>query len=88
MNPINKAALRAAVLIHEQLAEHKSQDPPLYLPEYSWNNIQRLQRQIDLARRHGWHGAVARLTEDLATALDNCRRELENAFAHPAISPD
>ena len=80
MDPINKTALRAAVLIHEQLAGSKRQDVPLYLPEYSWNNIQQLRRQIDLARQRGWHGAARRLTEDLANTLDNCRRELENAL--------
>jgi hypothetical protein len=80
MDPINKTALRAAVLIHEQMASGKRQDASLYLPEYTWTNIQRLRRQIDRARRHGWHRAASRLNEDLATALDNSRRELENAF--------
>jgi hypothetical protein len=80
MDPINKTALRAAVLIHEQLASGKRQDTPLYLPEYSWTNIQRLRRHIDLARRHGWHRAASRLNEDLANMLDNCRHELENTL--------
>ena len=34
MNPINKAMLRAAMLIHKQLAKSKSQAPPLYLSHY------------------------------------------------------
>jgi hypothetical protein len=80
MDLINKTALRAAVLIHEQLASGKHQDASLYLPEYTWTNIQRLRRQIDLAHRHGWHRAAARVTEDLARTLDDCRRELENAI--------
>ena len=80
MDPINKTAMRAAVLIHEQLAGGTRHDLPIYLPEYSWNNIQQLRRQIDLARQRGWHAAAARLTEDLAGALDDCRRELENAL--------
>ena len=79
MDPINKTAMRAAVLIHEQLAGGTRHDLPIYLPEYSWNNIQQLRRQIDRARERGWHRAAARLTEDLAGALDDCRRELENA---------
>jgi hypothetical protein len=80
MTPTNKATMRAAVLIHEQLAGSKSQVMQLYLPEYSWNNIQRIRRHIDLARQRGWHRAASRLTEDLATALENCRHELENAL--------
>jgi hypothetical protein len=79
MDPINKTAMRVAVLIHEQLAGGTRHDLPIYLPEYSWNNIQQLRRQIDRACERGWHRAAARLTEDLADALDNCRRELENA---------
>ena len=74
-----KAAMRAAVLIHEHVTGSKSQDAPLCLPEYSWNNIQRIRQQIDAARQHGWHRAASRLTEDLANTLDDCRRELENA---------
>jgi len=80
MDPIKKTTLRAAVLIHEQLAGDKRQDVPICLPEYSWNKTQQLRHQIDLASRRGWHGAAARLTEDLAGAMDGCRRELENAL--------
>jgi hypothetical protein len=79
MDPINKTAMRAVMLIHEQLAGGTRHDLPIRLPEYSWNNIQRLRRQIDLARQHGWYGAAKQLTEDLAGTLDDCRRELENA---------
>ena len=79
MDAINKTALRAAVLIHEQLSGGTRHALPIYLPDYSWNNIQRLRRQIDRARQRGWHGAAKRLTEDLASAMDDCRRELENA---------
>jgi hypothetical protein len=88
MDPVDKTALRAAVLIHEQLAGGQRQDSPICLPEYSWNNIQRLRRQIDRARQRGWQRAARRLTEDLAGALDDCRRQLENAFrvlqSHPS----
>ena len=51
MNPINKTAIRAAVLIHERLAGDPCHDLPIYLPEYTWNNIQQLRRYIDRARR-------------------------------------
>ncbi len=79
MHPINKPAMRAAMLIHEQLAGGTRHDLPTYLLEYSWNNIQRLRRQINLARQHKWYGAAMQLTKDLAGTLDDCRRELENA---------
>jgi hypothetical protein len=78
-NPNSKAALRAAVLIHEQLAGDKCQELPISFPEYSWSKIQQLRRQIDLASRHGWHRAAARRTEELTCAMDGCRRELESA---------
>ena len=58
----------------------KRHDASLYLPEYSWNNVQQLRRRIELARQHGWHRAAASLAEDLAHRLDDCRRELENAL--------
>ena len=80
MNQINKTAMRAAMLIREQAAENKSPDTPRYLPEYSWNKIQRLRRQIDMARQRGWQRAAARLSEDLTDAMEHCRRELENAL--------
>ena len=80
LHPNKKTALRAAVLIHEQLAGDKRQEMPISLPDYSWNKIQQLRRQIDLASRRGWHRAAARLTEDLAGAMDGCRRELENVL--------
>jgi hypothetical protein len=79
MDPINKTALRAAMLIHEQVAGGPRHDLPLYLPDYLWTNIQRIRRQIDKARRRGWHGAAKRLTEDLTRELDSCSRMLGNA---------
>jgi len=88
MDPIKKTTLRAAVLIHEQLAGDKRQDVPICLPEYSWNKTQQLRHQIDLASRRGWHGAAARLTEDLAGAMDGCRRELENSSSPCLIAAE
>lgn len=79
MESLNKTALRAAVLIREQLSDGPRHEQPLYLPEYSWNNIHQLRRQIDRAHDRGWHRAAARLTEDLADAVGECRRQLENA---------
>jgi hypothetical protein len=87
MDPIHKTALRAAVLIHEQLGSGPHQDSRVCLPEYSWNNLQRLRRQIGRARQRGWQRAARRLTEDLAGVLEDCRRQLDNAIhvlqSHP-----
>ena len=80
MNPINKNALRAAMLIHQHAAAANRQDASIHLPEYSWNNIQQLRRRIERARKHGWHAAADRLAEDLPRELDDCRRELERVF--------
>ena len=80
MDPINKTALRAAVLIHEQLAGLQGQNVPICLPTYYWASAEKLQRGIDLALQRGWHQAAKRLTEDLAGTLEGCRRELESAL--------
>jgi hypothetical protein len=79
MHPIDKKALRAAVLIHEQLAGGKGYDPPICLPEYAWNRIQELYRLVGRARDRGWQRAARQLTLDLADALNNCRGQLEHA---------
>ena len=85
MQPTDKTLIRAAVLIHEQLSNGPIQKLPIHLPDYSWDNIRRLRRQIDRARQRGWCGAVTRLTVDLSYAIDSCRRDLENA--HRALQP-
>ena len=91
MDPINKKALKAAVLIHEHMAAGQRRDASVYLPEYSWNSVQQLRRQIEMARERGWHRAAASLAEDLGRRLDDCRRELESALhalrACPAERP-
>ena len=89
MNPINKNALRAAVLIHEHWRD--GQTPgcvPLHLPEYSWNNLQRLRRRIELARQRGWHAAADRLTEDLASRVGRLSSRTGKRPSRPAKSPD
>jgi hypothetical protein len=87
MKAPNKNALRAAVLIHEQRSGGPCHDLPIYLPEYAWEEVQRLRRQIDRARRRGWHGAANRLTEDLTGSLDDCRRQLETAHRSLQSAP-
>jgi len=65
----DQTALRAAVLIHEQLSRRGTQDTAWYLSEVSWTTAARLRRQIALAREHGWHRAAARLLGDLTAVL-------------------
>ena len=79
MDSINKTAVRATMLIHQQLFGGIRHELSIYLPEHSWNNIRQLRRQIDRARQRGWHGAARRLTENLTYALEECRRHLESA---------
>jgi hypothetical protein len=74
----NKPALRAAVLIHEQLAGRSFQANSLYLPEHSWNHIQRVRRHIQKAHTRGWFRAVEVLGNDLANALRSFQHEVEN----------
>jgi hypothetical protein len=87
MNQTNKTAVQAAVLIREQLVAGQPQDRPISLPEYSWGRIQQLQRQISLARKHDWHQAAARLTEDMAGTLESCCRQLENVCRPLQLRP-
>ena len=79
--------MRAAVLIHERLAGSKSQDVPLYLPEYSWNNIQRLRRQIDMARQRGWQAAIDLVVPaEAARTRDERRADFRHVFDLPPDS--
>jgi hypothetical protein len=87
MTPTKKLATQAALLIHGQLAGGKRQNPPIYLAEYTWNKILRIQRQIGLAYQHNWHGAAAQLTRDLADSLEDWRRELANTLQALQVRP-
>jgi hypothetical protein len=74
MNAIQRDALRATVLIREQLVTAGPQPAPVHLPDYQWNEAVRLQRQIGVARYRRWHRAAARLTADLAETLQGLQR--------------
>jgi len=77
MTKINKTAMQAALLIQEKVAQDMNPATSCYLPEHAWNNMQRLRRQIDLARERGWHRAASRLNEELVNRMEQCRRELD-----------
>jgi hypothetical protein len=52
----------------------------IYLPDYTWAQIQRLKRQITLAQERGWHAAASLLAIDLADTCRDFHRRLETAF--------
>jgi hypothetical protein len=80
MTPTNKTALRAAVLLHEQLVGSKGRLQPVSLPDYSWNHVQWLRQQIALACQRGWYFAAKRLGEEMVHAMQNCCRDLDSAL--------
>ena len=75
---INQETVEAAIMLHEQLVGKQRNADSISLPTYAWASIQNLQRQIDTARQRGWHGAVRRLREDLAFAVSDFRRQLDD----------
>jgi hypothetical protein len=95
MNEQQRMAIRAAMLIHEHVAGHGADADTIQLPEYSWQQIQRLKRQFVRAREHGWRLAEKVLFRDLGDALQRVHYELEDAIRRvaayrkprPAISP-
>jgi hypothetical protein len=90
MNDNQRKALRAAVLIHEHLANRSLSTSAVHLPEYAWTTIRRLQGQITRAAGRGWHGAARRLGEQMADAIRRFQLDLEAALrtvdAHAASS--
>jgi hypothetical protein len=85
MNDRQKTALRAAVLVHEQMAGRGGPTRSIYLPEHSWENILRLKRQIERAQQRRWLRAAEVLARELADCLRYLPRELENAARAVAI---
>ncbi len=80
MTRANQETVDAAILLHERLIGKLRNTDSIDLPFYAWNSIQDLKRQIDTARRRGWHGAAKRLREDLAYAVSDCRRQLDDLY--------
>ena len=76
----DRSMIRAAVLVHECLAEHPIRDVFRCPPEYSWTEAMQLRRQIVRAQERGWRLAAARLVQDLDAALHCCQRAIEAAL--------
>ena len=76
----NREIVQAALVLHQHLANRQQYKESISLPTYAWAGIQGIQRQIDLARRRGWHGAAKRLNDDLVDAVADCHRQLETSL--------
>ncbi len=81
MHRIPKETFRTAAAIQKQIAERQQDNRGLNLPEGTWADMQRLRRQIDKARRHEWHLAAGRLTEEFSYQADNCHYRLLELLA-------
>jgi len=79
MTAPKRMAIRAAMLIHEHVAGHAGRADTIELPEYSWQQLQRLRRQLVRAHQRGWHLAAKTLFRNLADALQRAEYELEGA---------
>ena len=75
---VNQETVEAAIVLHERLVGKQRCADSISLPTYTLTNIHKLQRQIDTARRRGWHGAAKRLRQDLAFSVSDCRRQLDD----------
>ena len=78
MKRIKQEIVEAAIVLHERLVGKQRHTDSISLPTYVWSSIQSLQRQIDMARQRGWYGAAKRLREDLAFAVSDFRRQLDD----------
>jgi hypothetical protein len=77
MNKHKRDMLRAAVLIHGQLASRDRPVSSVSLPDYAWTAIRRLQGQIARAVRLRWDGAARRLGREMADALRRFQVDVE-----------
>ncbi len=77
MNPTQRITFRAAMAIHEQVANLRNECPDIALPDIAWNECQRLSRQIHRAAERGWYRAVQPLRDQLMRAIASCRSRLD-----------
>jgi len=76
MIPIQKAALTAARVIRDRLAERHRDSAAIAMPDRPWTNARRLFGQIERAHQHGWDGAARQLTLDFGHEIACCRDRL------------
>ncbi|MEI8373292.1 MAG: hypothetical protein WCJ35_10725 [Planctomycetota bacterium] len=77
MTMTDRKLFRAAVVIQEQSSRQRPVPESIYLPDYSWNHLQQLKRNITRARERGWHLAAQSLLGTLPDACRDLQRDLE-----------
>jgi hypothetical protein len=85
MTSDTKTLLRAAALVHEHLLKRNVPMDFIRLPEYSWQQIQRVKRQVLLADARGWHSASTALFPDLVDNLERLQYEVSEVLAKARV---
>ena len=80
MTMIDKKLFRAAVAIQEQVSRQGPAQVTIRLPEYYWNRVKQINRNIARARERGWHLAAQSLFGELADAGRSLGREVNEAL--------
>ena len=81
MTLMHRTALRAAALVHQQLAHRRQAQREVFLPDNSWARAQALLRQRDKARERGWLRAAATMAQDLLYEAGYLRSQVERVIA-------
>jgi len=84
MNNSARAMFRAAVLIREHLARRAAQFESIRLPESTWQQIQRLNRQAFMAQQRGWQLAQPVVYRDLVDFLRRLQYEINESLGKVA----
>jgi hypothetical protein len=83
MNKSHKIMLKVADIVRQRLAERQNdQQGQIQLPEQTWSQIERLMRQIALARKRDWHAAAKNLAERLLHEVNFLSNQLEAFHTH------
>jgi hypothetical protein len=80
MNKTDRKLFRAAVAIQDQACRTGPVPDGVHLPEYHWDEIQRLKRQVTRASRNGWRMAEMSLLKDLTSQCRHFHNDLDVAY--------
>jgi len=69
--------MRAAARIRERLVTHGHMPPPVHLPEYSWDQCLKWNRQLDQVCDRGWKSAANFVQQQLQYELRSVQRQLD-----------
>jgi hypothetical protein len=81
MTLTHRTAVRAAALVHHQLAHRRQVQRDVFLPDSSWARSQALLRQRDKARQRGWLRAAATMAQELLYEAGYLRSQLDHVIA-------